>query len=195
MIWCLRDQQFFLSFCLKKLVTKQNWSLFIYTFDLLGHNFKRQISCKFFWGQFYYQTWFFSKEIYYIETYFLYYIVFYTFLFHLFCLFTPLSCRWTTSVCMLVGVRVLVFNTTFNNISFISWRSVWLVGETGGPWENHRPAACHLYDSVVEKFIYINTCIYIIFFYVHIDFFNIILKIWFPFWTNQTLFFFKQFFS
>jgi len=28
-------------------------------------------------------------------------------------------------------VRVLVFNTTFNNITVISWRSVLLVGETG----------------------------------------------------------------
>jgi len=28
-------------------------------------------------------------------------------------------------------VRVMVFNTTFNNISVISWRSVLLVGETG----------------------------------------------------------------
>ena len=91
----------------------------------------------------------------------------------------------------------MVFNTTFNNISFISWRSVWLVEETGGPWENHRPAACHLYDSVVEKFIDIYKYMYLHYFLldVHIDFFNIILKIWFPFWTNQTLFFLKQFFS
>ena len=35
---------------------------------------------------------------------------------------------------------VMVFNATFNNISFISWRSVLLVEETG---ENHRPAASH----------------------------------------------------
>jgi hypothetical protein len=27
----------------------------------------------------------------------------------------------------------------FNNISVISWRSVLLVEETGGPGENHRP--------------------------------------------------------
>jgi hypothetical protein len=37
----------------------------------------------------------------------------------------------------------LVFNATFNNISFISWQSVLLVEETGGPGENHRPAASH----------------------------------------------------
>ena len=31
----------------------------------------------------------------------------------------------------------LVFNATFNNISVISWRSVLLVKESGGPGENH----------------------------------------------------------
>jgi hypothetical protein len=39
------------------------------------------------------------------------------------------------------GVRVMVFNSTFNNISVISWRSVLLVEETGTPRENRRPAA------------------------------------------------------
>jgi hypothetical protein len=34
----------------------------------------------------------------------------------------------------------MVFSATFNNISVISWRSVLLVEETGGPAENHRPA-------------------------------------------------------
>ena len=33
----------------------------------------------------------------------------------------------------------MVFNATFNNISVISWWSVLLVEETGGPAENHRP--------------------------------------------------------
>jgi hypothetical protein len=32
----------------------------------------------------------------------------------------------------------MVFNATFYNISVISWRSVLLVEETGGPGENHR---------------------------------------------------------
>ena len=32
---------------------------------------------------------------------------------------------------------VVVFNTTFNNISFISWWSVFLVEEIGVPGENH----------------------------------------------------------
>ena len=31
----------------------------------------------------------------------------------------------------------MVFNATFNNISAISWRSVLLVEETGGPGEDH----------------------------------------------------------
>jgi len=35
----------------------------------------------------------------------------------------------------------MVFNATFNNISVISWKSVWLVEETGVPRENHRPVA------------------------------------------------------
>ena len=30
-------------------------------------------------------------------------------------------------------VKVVVFNATFNNISYISWRSVLRVEETGGP--------------------------------------------------------------
>jgi hypothetical protein len=33
---------------------------------------------------------------------------------------------------------LMVFNGTFNNISVISWRSVLLVEETGGPEENQR---------------------------------------------------------
>jgi hypothetical protein len=40
-------------------------------------------------------------------------------------------------------VCLMVLNTTFNNIPVISWRSVLLVEETGGPGENHRPAASH----------------------------------------------------
>ena len=34
---------------------------------------------------------------------------------------------------------LMVFNATFNNVSIISWQSVLLVEETGGPRENHRP--------------------------------------------------------
>jgi hypothetical protein len=37
-----------------------------------------------------------------------------------------------------IGVRVMVLNATFNNISVILWRSVLLVEETGVPGENHK---------------------------------------------------------
>ena len=48
------------------------------------------------------------------------------------------NCTW-----MVIGIwfRFMEFNATFNNISAISWRWVLLVGETGGPGENHRPVA------------------------------------------------------
>ena len=39
--------------------------------------------------------------------------------------------------------RFMVFNTTFNNISAISSRSVLLVEETRVPVENHRPVTSH----------------------------------------------------
>ena len=37
----------------------------------------------------------------------------------------------------------MVFNTTFNNSSIISWRSVLYVEETEVPGENHLPVANH----------------------------------------------------
>ena len=43
---------------------------------------------------------------------------------------------------LIVRVRVMVFNTTLNNITVISWQSVLLVEENGVhfvPGENHRP--------------------------------------------------------
>ena len=40
-------------------------------------------------------------------------------------------------------LRVIVFNTTFNNFSVKSWWSVLLVEETGIPGEYHRSAASH----------------------------------------------------
>ena len=43
----------------------------------------------------------------------------------------------------LVKIIFMVFNTTSNNISVISWRSVILVEKTGVPRENHRPTASH----------------------------------------------------
>ena len=42
-----------------------------------------------------------------------------------------------------IGVRVIVFNETLNNISDILWRSVFLVKETGVPGKNQRPAVGH----------------------------------------------------
>jgi hypothetical protein len=43
----------------------------------------------------------------------------------------------------LLFVCLMVFNATFSNISFILWRSVLLVEETGGPRENHWPYTSH----------------------------------------------------
>jgi hypothetical protein len=43
----------------------------------------------------------------------------------------------------MLALGFMVFNTTFNNISVISWRSALLVKETGIPDQNHRPAASH----------------------------------------------------
>ena len=41
----------------------------------------------------------------------------------------------------MIRVRVLVFNSTFNDISVISWPSIVLMEESGILGENHRPAA------------------------------------------------------
>ncbi len=41
------------------------------------------------------------------------------------------------------GVRVMALNTTFNNISAISWCSVFLLEETAVTGENQRPVASH----------------------------------------------------
>ena len=44
----------------------------------------------------------------------------------------------------------IVFNATFNNISVISWQSVLLVEETGGPGENHRTLTPSTHLVVLE---------------------------------------------
>ena len=49
---------------------------------------------------------------------------------------------WGTEKCR-GWAMVMVLNTTFKNISVISWRSVLLVKETGLPGENRRPVASH----------------------------------------------------
>jgi hypothetical protein len=46
--------------------------------------------------------------------------------------------KYKQSVLVGVKVRVMVFNTTCNNISVISWWSVLLVQEIGIPGENHK---------------------------------------------------------
>jgi hypothetical protein len=54
-----------------------------------------------------------------------------------------LSTKVNIMIFKMLGIRVMVFDATFNNISVISWLSVLLVEETGVPGENHRPAASH----------------------------------------------------
>ena len=49
---------------------------------------------------------------------------------------------------------VMVFNATFNNVSVISWLSVLLVEETGGPGDNQRPTTNDL-PQVTDKCYYI----------------------------------------
>ena len=56
-------------------------------------------------------------------------------------------CFTYTCICNMnngLGLGVMVFNATFNNISVILWRSVLLVEETGVLEENHRPVASHI---------------------------------------------------
>jgi hypothetical protein len=43
----------------------------------------------------------------------------------------------TPVLTLMTGVKVMVLNATYNNISVISWRSVLSVEETGVPEENH----------------------------------------------------------
>jgi hypothetical protein len=57
------------------------------------------------------------------------------------------SCEWLWSydvvkTILVLGVRVVVFNATFNNISVISWLSG-LLEETGVRREKHLPAVSH----------------------------------------------------
>ena len=56
-----------------------------------------------------------------------------------------LDIYWTLKLSLeqwnILFVCLMVFNATFDNISVISWRSVLLEEETGGPGENHLPAA------------------------------------------------------
>jgi hypothetical protein len=60
-------------------------------------------------------------------------------------LITCIYCVATSRVVMNIGVsvRVMVFNSTFNNISVILWRSVFFMEETGVYVENNRPTASY----------------------------------------------------
>jgi hypothetical protein len=59
------------------------------------------------------------------------------------------------------GVRVMVFNTTFNNISVILWRSVLLVKETKLPREINGPVI--KYESVSKQHVSVDINIPILF--------------------------------
>ena len=54
-------------------------------------------------------------------------------------------------------VWFMVFNATFNNISVISWQSVLLVEETGGPGENQQPAASH-WQTLLHNVVWSTSC-------------------------------------
>jgi hypothetical protein len=69
---------------------------------------------------------------------------------HWCCEFESRSGRGVQHYVIKFVVCLIVFNATFNNISVISWRSVLLVEETGGPGENHRPVAIHWQTSALE---------------------------------------------
>jgi len=58
----------------------------------------------------------------------------------------------TMEICLFVCVMVL--NATFNNISVISWRSVFFVEKTGGPEENHWPVASH-WQSISHNIVHL----------------------------------------
>jgi hypothetical protein len=61
--------------------------------------------------------------------------------------------------CEVYSIEFIVFNTTFNNISFISWRSVLWVEKSGVHGENHWPAASHRHTlSHKSFFLGLNVC-------------------------------------
>ena len=51
-------------------------------------------------------------------------------------------------------VWFMVLNTTFNNISVTSWRSILLVEETGVPGENYRPLSHNVVLSSGNRYVY-----------------------------------------
>ena len=65
----------------------------------------------------------------------------------------------TTNILLMLSIMVwfgfIVLNVTFNNISAISWGSVWLVLETGGPGENHRPVASYWHTLLSHNVVHL----------------------------------------
>ena len=55
-------------------------------------------------------------------------------------------------------IRVMVFNTIFNNIPAISWLSVLLVEETGLSKENHRHVASQVTDKLYSNAVSSSPC-------------------------------------
>ena len=76
---------------------------------------------------------------------------------------------------------LMVFNTTFNNISVISWRSVVLVEKTGVPCKNHRHVASHCFQW--------GSC-YLIFSFMRMFCRSVVVFLFFFFWPLYCLFFF-----
>ena len=90
-----------------------------------------------------------------------------------------------------IGLRVIVFNTTFNNISVISWELVLLVEETGVPYSaSHWQASSHnVVSSTSHHEHYSNSQLYTFTLYVlhnsttirprwPLDYHNIIIHTW-----------------
>ena len=62
---------------------------------------------------------------------------------------------YITDITHNIGVRVIVFNATFNNISVILWRSILLLEETGVPGENHRLIALPQLQSEIKVTLFL----------------------------------------
>jgi hypothetical protein len=55
-----------------------------------------------------------------------------------------------------LGLWIMMFNATFNNISAILWWSVLLVEETEVPGENHQPVALLYVCLQKQEFAFLN---------------------------------------
>jgi hypothetical protein len=59
----------------------------------------------------------------------------------------------------------MVFNTTFNNISVIMWRSVLLVEGTGVLGENHQPIDCNWKNILLLNYAVFKTIVHVLVLY------------------------------